>query len=168
MLTRGPFLFSLQLSRQCTEYYRRYSCISSYNARFRTLDPTTAAHNQYMTCILVLLVLDTIQCLCIGSPGVKPSQDNTIRIATQLPQKDETPIYKSAGFIVGIAVSVILIVFIVGAIIMRRSTPAQVEERSGRRYKMSQIPYQDPAMWSRPSPSRRRVRENALFNFIYS
>ena len=66
---------------------------------------------------------------------------------------DETPVYESIGFIVGITVAVIVVVFIIGAVIMRRSTPEVEQGRTKQR--RTHLPYQDPSMWSRPAHEQR-------------
>lgn len=45
----------------------------------------------------------------------------------------DTPFYESVGFIIGIALAVIVILFIIVAICMRRSAPSEEQRRKGRK-----------------------------------
>ena len=77
-----------------------------------------------------------------GDSIVTPTSRSSTRTATEtesvlLPttgaNTGDTPFYESVGFIIGIALAVIVILFIIVAICMRRSTPSEEQRRKGRK-----------------------------------
>lgn len=87
-------------------------------------------------------------------PNVQTPGNGTKQASTPESQKDETQVTESVGFILGIMLAVLLLIFIVGALILRRKAP---EADQGRRKQRTRSLYQDSSMWSRPSANEQRI-----------